>query len=86
MMISCNQAARLISDSLERRLSIGERLQLKVHLAMCKLCLSYSRALHRVKEILTEPFEDEPEDLPTRLSDDARSRIVAVLEKADRGD
>jgi len=84
MMLSCNQAARLISESLDRRLTAGERLRLKLHLAMCKLCLSYSRALHRVRDILAGPFEDEPGDAPARLSDDARMRIAEMVDKADR--
>jgi len=40
-MLSCKQATRLISQSQDRDLSIAEKLQLKLHLAMCKGCMHF---------------------------------------------
>lgn len=37
-MISCQEATRLASLQLERQLSLGERVQLKMHLAICIGC------------------------------------------------
>jgi len=37
-MISCKEATRLASLQLERQLSFGERLQYRLHLAMCIGC------------------------------------------------
>ena len=37
-MISCKEATRLASLQLERKLSLGERLQYRLHLAMCIGC------------------------------------------------
>ena len=37
-MISCKEATRLASLQLERQLNLGERLQYRLHLAMCIGC------------------------------------------------
>ena len=38
MMYSCKQATELMSLSLDGKLSLYQRVALKVHLLMCKLC------------------------------------------------
>lgn len=37
-MINCKEASRLASQQLERKLSLWERIELKVHLAFCAGC------------------------------------------------
>jgi hypothetical protein len=37
-MISCKKASRLASEQLERKLSLRERLLLRLHLAYCAGC------------------------------------------------
>jgi len=37
-MISCKEATRLASLQLERKLSLWERLQLRLHVAICVGC------------------------------------------------
>lgn len=37
-MINCKEATRLASQQLERRLSLAERLQFYLHLALCIGC------------------------------------------------
>jgi hypothetical protein len=38
MMLSCKETARLLSQGEDRRLAFGERVALRVHLAICKGC------------------------------------------------
>ncbi len=38
MMLSCKETARLLSQGADRELAFGERLALRVHLAICKGC------------------------------------------------
>lgn len=42
-MINCQQASRLISDGLDRRLRLPERLALRVHLFLCDRCRHFAR-------------------------------------------
>ncbi|MFG6177024.1 zf-HC2 domain-containing protein [Halomonas sp. THAF12] len=42
-MLMCKQATRLMSLKLDRPLSLGERLSLRLHLAMCGACRECDR-------------------------------------------
>jgi len=41
MILSCKEAARLTSQGLDRKLSFGERVTLRVHLAICDGCTNF---------------------------------------------
>jgi hypothetical protein len=43
MMLSCKEAARLVSQGLDRRLGLGERLTLRLHLAICDGCTNFRK-------------------------------------------
>lgn len=38
MNISCKEASRLMSQAQDRELSLGERVSLQIHLAICRGC------------------------------------------------
>ena len=79
MMRSCKETARLLSESMETRLSLGRRLSLRFHLMMCRLCRRHAkqqRALDRTLRMLSDLPEEE---LPGNLSPEARGRIEAAL-------
>jgi Putative zinc-finger len=38
MRLSCKEASRLLSLALDRRLTLGERTALRLHLALCDGC------------------------------------------------
>ena len=40
-MLKCKEVSHLLSESQDRKLDLSERLQLKVHLAMCRGCRNY---------------------------------------------
>lgn len=40
-MMKCDEVTRLAGDYLERRLPLGERLRVLVHLALCEACRIY---------------------------------------------
>ena len=41
MMLSCKGASRLVSQGLDRNLGFGERIALRVHLAICDGCTNF---------------------------------------------
>jgi hypothetical protein len=41
MMLSCKEASRLVSQGLDRNLGFGERIALRVHLAICDGCTNF---------------------------------------------
>ena len=50
-MMSCQDAAKLISEQKDHPLSFGQRLGLKMHLAMCALCRGYQKNLEVLSSI-----------------------------------
>jgi hypothetical protein len=41
MILSCKEATRLVSQGLDRELGFGERVMLRVHLAICDGCTNF---------------------------------------------
>lgn len=42
-MLSCKEVTHLLSDSQDRKLTIAERINLEMHLAMCKGCTNFRK-------------------------------------------
>ena len=52
MMLTCKEVSRLASQGLDRRLGIGERLKLRVHLAICDGCRNFIRQLDFLRKVV----------------------------------
>ena len=44
-MLTCKEATRIMSEAQDRQLNAGERLQLEVHLAMCRGCRNFRQQM-----------------------------------------
>lgn len=44
-MLTCKDATRMMSEAQDRSLSVGERLQLEMHLAMCRGCRNFRQQM-----------------------------------------
>lgn len=76
----CKEIVKIVSASLDRRLSIRERLLMKLHLVACQPCVRYmeqSHFLSSAAHVLDDGLKDEL--FTGRLSDEARERIKNVL-------
>ncbi len=80
-MLSCKQASRLISQSLDRPLNWRERCGLKLHLALCDACRQFSRQLAWLRIALRRFTQQAADDENVRLPAEARERILQVLRK-----
>lgn len=45
MMLSCKETSRLLSQGDDRKLGFGERIALRVHLAICDGCSNFNTQL-----------------------------------------
>ena len=73
-MKSCKETSQLISESLDRKLSLSERLSIKLHTMRCDLCSRYSRQLRFIKNTCAET--DVEQSTPrTSLDEGVRERI-----------
>ena len=79
---ACKQTVEIISQSMERPLSVRERVLLKLHLWVCMWCLWYMEHLQLMRDALrVQETENDDRDVSTttRLSDEARERIRRSL-------
>jgi Putative zinc-finger len=81
----CKEIAKIISASLDRKLTFRERLILKLHLAACEPCVRYMDQSHFLSNAVHQIEDELKSDLYSgRLSDEARDRIKNML-KASAG-
>lgn len=82
-MIDCRNAARLTSESQDRKLTWRERFQLALHLGLCEMCRCYTRQMNQIRTLLRLSRERDPDGpLPAvELSPDAKARIAAAMER-----
>ena len=70
-IIPCQEATRLMSQAMERKLSLKESIQLKLHLAVCDLCERFRKQLQGLRQILRayQPQDEQhlPPDVKTRI-------------------
>lgn len=50
-MMNCREATRLLSESQDRRLSIKERISLKLHVSMCSGCRNFGTQMQFMRKI-----------------------------------
>ncbi|MEO8601069.1 MAG: zf-HC2 domain-containing protein [bacterium] len=67
-MLTCQQLTELVTEYLEGRMSLWRRLQVQMHLGMCRHCRAY---LHQMKTTVRTlgrlPQEQMPADIKAEL-------------------
>lgn len=63
MMPSCKEVSRLVSEGLDRDLSFGERVALRVHLLMCKGCRNFEAQMMVLRDAMRDLSQTEDERL-----------------------
>jgi hypothetical protein len=83
---TCKQMVAVMSESMERPLSLRERVLLKLHLWVCAWCVWYLEHLHIMRDAVrlraSETADDESPSVS--LSAEARERIRLALNRSDR--
>lgn len=74
----CREMVSLMSESMERRLSLGEFLKLRLHLLVCAWCARYLRQINFLRSVLRGHRGTNTELVPS-LAADGRDRIAKSL-------
>ena len=61
MHLSCRQATRLLSQREDRKLTLGERAALRLHLAICRGCRAVSAQIPFLRRALQKYSDDAHE-------------------------
>jgi len=59
LMLTCREATRLASEGLDRELGFGERVALRMHLAICRGCTTFDRQMKFLREAVTRLADSE---------------------------
>ena len=70
-MSRCKDITKLISDSMERRLSLWQRIDLRLHLILCGFCRRFQANVLALRNLAAMEGASEK----TKLSIEAKARI-----------
>ena len=59
LMLTCKEASRLTSEELDRKLSVGQWLALRMHLMLCEGCTRVSRQFQFLRRAMSQ-LRDAP--------------------------
>ena len=63
LRISCKEASRLISQGMDRRLSLAEGIALRLHVRICEACTRFTSQVKFLRRALKAyPGPDDPEE------------------------
>lgn len=86
-MLSCKDVSFIVSQSLDRKLALRERLGLKLHLMMCNACRRMADQMQLLRAVSLRyqaAAEVESSNAQHTLSKEASDRILARLQQAAR--
>lgn len=74
--ITCKHASYLLSKKQETRLSVTDKLKLKMHLMVCSTCTLFSKQLQQMADL----FSKKP-TLFTTMNSERKQKIKQALQK-----
>ncbi len=81
---TCDVITQKISESMDHKISLRNRLKIRLHVMFCKLCRRYQRQLMTMHTLFELHLQQEEESIlpkgPT-LTSEARERIKQNLRK-----
>jgi len=83
-MLNCRQVTRLVSQSMDARLSWYQRLGVRIHLLYCAWCRRYAAQLQFLRKASKELTLETDATPSHALSNEAREKIRIRLQEASR--
>jgi hypothetical protein len=76
---NCKAANRLQSEAFDHKLSLPQRLGLRIHLVLCKWCRRYGKQIAFVHNTAHSHPDELTKSMPQQLSEESRERIRQQL-------
>jgi hypothetical protein len=83
-MFNCRQIARLVSESMDRKLSPGRRLGMRFHLLMCRYCGRYNKQLYFLRRLIHSRASADAEYSSTAMDEQAKERLRQLINKKNQ--
>jgi len=78
ILLSCKQASELVEKKQDKRISVKERMQLNLHLWICRACAIYEKQ-SKALGMLLQKIGSTPKK--QALSEEAKQAILKKLEE-----
>ena len=75
-IVPCQVATRLMSESMERRLSIKERLDLWLHMKVCDLCVRFLKQIKGLRQMIRTYAYQGEEQLPQEIKNQIKKNLL----------
>ena len=79
VMPSCEEATRIASRLLDEPVPLGQRVRLRLHLAICKWCRRYVRQIAFLRRAMGRTLDPPPWASAAVLPDEVRGRLRMIL-------
>jgi len=80
IMLDCDQATMLLSQSGFESIGCLRNFQLKLHLMGCKFCREFAKQSRMINTVL-ENLRESPEELHVHLNEQQKQRLALVIEQ-----
>ena len=82
MTPTCNTITQKISESQDRKISLKDRIGIRIHLMGCNFCRRYEQQLIIMRKMIAEDLNNtNGSSTEMKLSPDARQRIQQQINK-----
>ena len=79
--LTCQDTSPLISEMMDHRVSFIKRLKIKIHLALCEVCLYYKEQLGIIRNLSQNlSREDFPVKTNETLPSESKEKIKKMIE------
>ena len=82
MMLSCKETTVIVSQSLDRKLSLRERINVKLHLLICNACRRMVKQMKLIRALSRR--HHTPVDSGTELQHLSEAATTRIRERLDR--
>ena len=82
-MLNCREVSKLISQSLDRKLSWWQRINLWMHIGLCGLCWRFRkdlRHLHEETHRHADEIDQDAAGFDVKLPEESRDRMRRLIE------
>lgn len=73
-MLTCKELTALVTDFLEGRMGLADRMRFQMHVGMCKHCRAYLKQMKATVAALGQMPDDA--EMPAEVSDELRKRFA----------
>ena len=78
--MNCKQASQVISQSLDRKLSLRERFALKFHLLICNACKHFNQQLLAMRTSFKKLNASIENDTNIQMPSETKQRLLKSIE------